>query len=67
LSVKIEEIKNTKFSAKGILTEVSVDGFVIEDEKSGDIETLTFEDIKTLIGKSVTISFANKELVDEEQ
>ena len=67
MSVKIEEIKNTKFSAKGILTEVSVDGFVIEDEKSGDIETLTFEDIKTLIGKSVTISFANKELVDEEQ
>jgi len=67
MSVKIEEIKNTKFSAKGILTEVSVDGFVIEDEKSGDIETLTFEDIKTLIGKSVTIAFANKEMMDEDQ
>ena len=66
MSVKIEEIKNTKFSAKGILTEISVDGFVIEDEKSGDIETLTFEDIKILIGKSVTIAFANKQMVDEE-
>jgi len=66
LSVKIEEIKNTKFSAKGILNEVSELGFVIEDEKSGDIETLTFEDIKTLVGKSVTIAFANKEIMDED-
>jgi len=66
LSVKIEEIKNTKFSAKGILNEISVDGFVIEDEKSGDIETLTFDDIKTLIGKSVTIAFANKESIEED-
>lgn len=66
MSVKIEEIKNTKFSAKGILNEVSELGFVIEDEKSGDIETLTFEDIKTLVGKSVTIAFANKEIMDED-
>ena len=66
MSVKIEEIKNTKFSAKGILNEISVDGFVVEDEKSGDIETLTFDDIKTLIGKSVTIAFANKESIEED-
>jgi len=65
MSVKIEEIKNTKFSAKGILTEISTDGFVIEDEKDGTVEVLTFEDIKTLIGKSVNIAFANKELLDE--
>jgi hypothetical protein len=61
MSVKIEEIKNTKFSAKGILTEISEEGFHIEDEKSGDVEVLTMEDIKTLIGKSVVISFSNKE------
>ena len=64
MSVKIEEVKNTKFSAKGILTEISAEGFHIEDEKSKDIEILTIEDIRTLIGKSVTIAFANKEDID---
>lgn len=67
MSVKKEEVKNTKFSAKGILNAISEEGFTIEDEKTGDIETLTFDDIKTLIGKSVTIAFANKELLDDDE
>lgn len=65
MSVKKEEIKNTKFSAKGILTAVTEEGFEIEDEKTGDIEVLTLEDIQTLIGKSVVIAFSNKEDIEE--
>jgi len=63
MSVKTEKLESVKFSAKGVLTEITAEGFVIEDEKSGDIEVLTLEDIQTLIGKSVTIAFANKEEV----
>lgn len=64
MSVKKEEIKNTKLSAKGILNDVTEDGFEITDEKTGDVEVLTFEDIKTLIGKLITIAFANKEDIE---
>ena len=66
MSVKTEKLESVKFSAKGILTIVDEFGFHIEDEKSGDIEILTLEDIKTLIGKSVAISFSNKETLEEE-
>ena len=66
MSVKTEKLESVKFSAKGILTIVNTTGFSIEDEKTGEVEILSMDDIKTLIGKSVTISFANKELVDED-
>ena len=67
MSVKTEKLESVKFSAKGILKSVDELGFHIEDEKSGDIEVLTLEDIKTLIGKSVTIAFANKEEIEPEE
>ncbi|HEY8803616.1 MAG TPA: hypothetical protein VIM42_00635 [Clostridium sp.] len=65
MSVKTEKLESVKFSAKGILNSISEEGFHIEDEKTGDIEVLTLEDIRTLVGKSVTIAFANKEEVDD--
>lgn len=64
MSVKKEELKSIKFSAKGILVDVTEDGFLVEDEKEGDQEVLSFEDIKSLIGKSVSITFANKEEIE---
>lgn len=66
MSVKTEKLESVKFSAKGILDDVNATGFVITDEKSGDTEVLTFDDIKTLIGKSITIAFVNKETLDED-
>jgi hypothetical protein len=67
MSVKKEETKNIKLSAKGILVELNTEGFIIEDEKDGTKEVLSLEEIKELlVGKSVNITFANKELfVDE--
>ena len=61
MSVKKEELKSLKLSAKGVLVEITDEGFVIEDEKDGSQEVLTLDEIRTLVGKSVTIAFANKE------
>ncbi len=67
MSVKKEELKSIKLSAKGILVGLDDEGFHIEDEKSGDIEVLSLDDIKELlVGKSVNIAFANKEPLEEE-
>lgn len=66
MSVKTEKLESVKFSAKGVLKLVNELGYHIEDEKSGDIEILSVDDINTLIGKSVAISFSNKETLDEE-
>jgi len=67
MSVKKEELKSIKLTAKGILIDINETGLIIEDEKSGDQETLSLEEIKDLlVGKSVSIGFANKELFKEE-
>jgi uncharacterized protein YPO0396 len=66
MSVKKEELKSIKLTAKGVLLEVSEEGLLIEDEKSGDQETLLFDDIRALVGKSVNIAIANKEQLEEE-
>jgi hypothetical protein len=64
MSVKKEETKNIKLSAKGILQAIDDVGFHVEDEKEGVVEVLSMDDIKTLLGKSVTITFANKEEIE---
>jgi hypothetical protein len=67
MSVKKEELKSIKISGKGILTSLDTEGFHIEDEKDGTVEVLSLEEIKELlIGKSVNITFANKEPYFEE-
>ena len=66
MSVKKEEVKNTKFSAKGFLRAIDDMGFHVEDEKTGEVEVLSLDDLKTLIDKLVNIGFANKEMLDEE-
>ena len=64
MSIKKEETKSIKLSAKGILVAVDDEGFHIEDEKEGTVEVLTLDEIKTLLNKSITIAFANKEDLD---
>jgi hypothetical protein len=67
MSVKKEELKSIKISGKGILTSLDEKGFHIEDEKDGTVEVLSLEEIKELlVGKSVNITFANKEPYFEE-
>lgn len=65
MSVKKEELKTLKLSAKGVLLEVSETGLIIEDEKSGDQETITFDDIREFVGKSITFAMGYKEEIDE--
>lgn len=68
MSVKKEELKSIKLSAKGILVALDDEGFHVEDEKTGENEVLSLEDIKNLlVGKSVNIAFANKEPFDDEE
>lgn len=66
---KIQETKNT-IKAKGTLVGIDEDGFRIEDEKSGDIETLLFDDFEIFVGRSFTLAVADslkKEITDEEE
>jgi hypothetical protein len=66
MSIKKEELKSIKLTAKGILVALDDEGFHVEDEKEGNVEVLTLDEIKELlVGKSVNISFANKELFKE--
>jgi len=68
MSVKKEELKSIKLSAKGILVALDDEGFHVEDEKDGSVEVLSLEEIKELlVGKSVNIAFANKELFKDEE
>ena len=67
MSIKKEELKSIKLSAKGILVALDDEGFHVKDEKDGTVEVLSLDEIKELlIGKSVTIAFANKELFEQE-
>jgi hypothetical protein len=61
MSIKIEKVTNTKFSAKGLLKDITTTGFVVEDIKEGTVENLTFAALKELLGKEVTIAIASKE------
>lgn len=53
--VKEQEVKNT-IKVKGILRDISPDGLTIEDEKSGELEYLTYEDFTIFIDKVLSLS-----------
>lgn len=61
MSIKVERVTNTKFSAKGLLKNITETSFVIEDIKEGTVENLTFASLRELLGKEVTIAIASKE------
>ena len=53
--IKEQEIKNT-IKVKGILKDISEDGLTIEDEKTGEIEVLTYDDFTIFIDKVLSLS-----------
>ena len=61
MSIKVERINQTKFSAKGLLKDITETAFVVEDIKEGTVENLTFASLRELLGKEVTIAIASKE------
>jgi len=61
--VKEQETKN-KIKAKGILTEVTTEGFLIEDEKEGNVDLLKFSDFEMFVGKAISFSVADVEKVE---
>ena len=56
--IKEQEIKN-KLKAKGELVAIDDDGMHIEDDKSGAVETLSPDDLKFFIGKTITVTVAD--------
>jgi len=61
--VKEQETKN-KIKAKGILTEVTAEGFLIEDEKEERTDLLKFNDFEMFVGKAVSFSIVDVEKVE---
>lgn len=61
--VKEQEVKNT-IKVKGVLKEIKSDGLYFEDEKTGEVEVLTYDDFGIFIDKvlklSVSDSFKNE-------
>ena len=53
--VKVSEVKNT-IKVKGKLTSIDDVGLNIVDMKTEEKETLTFEDLKLFLGKTITLS-----------
>jgi hypothetical protein len=63
LIVKEQEIKN-KLKAKGKLVAIDDDGLHIEDEKSGEVETLSLDELKIFKGRIINISVADTTKLD---
>lgn len=61
--VKEQEIKN-KLKAKGKLVAIDDDGLHIEDEKSGEVETLSLDELKIFKGRIINISVADTTKLD---
>jgi len=59
--VKIEQNSTIKFSAKGELVDITEVGITVKDLKEGTLDVIKFADVRTLIGKEVTIAIQNKE------
>lgn len=64
MAIKIVEELNKKIEAKGELVSIDETGFTVRDLKEDVEEVLSFEEIKTLVGKNVKISITNKEEVE---
>jgi len=60
--VKVEKNSIVKFSGKGLLMSVGVEGILLQDQKEGTQDLISFEDLKSLIGKEITVAIQNKEV-----
>ena len=66
----VKRIKETKTSitSKGLFKNMDKEGLYFEDEKTGDVELISFDEIKAFIGKTATFAIADsiKKEIDEE-
>ena len=63
--IKEQEIKN-KLKAKGKLVGIDDDGLHIEDDKSGETDILSLDELKIFKGRTITISVADSKKTDIE-
>lgn len=61
--IKFENTEVTKISAKGKLMSIDENGISILDLKENTLDVITFENVRKLIGKEITIAIQNKEEV----
>ena len=59
MAVTIKKHETMEAVASGYLIKITKDGFVIEDEKTGEM-TLEFKELKPFLGEKVKISISNK-------
>lgn len=59
-----EKETRRKLKAKGLLVKINENGLHIEDEKTGDIDTLSMDDLEMFLGQS--ISFSMSDVVKED-
>lgn len=59
LSIKREQEVKNKIEAKGYFRGVDGEGLLIEDEKSGLVETVKFDDLEVFRGSLIKISFSD--------
>ena len=50
MSIKKENSLTEKITAKGQLENITEEGFEIMDEKTGEIDVITFDELKSFIG-----------------
>ena len=58
--IKFKKENSTKVTGKGILKKVSEKGLEIEDTKTGELGTITFDMLKEFINLDVAFSLASK-------
>lgn len=61
--VKVEDNRTVKFSGKGELVSIDIDGIRVKDLKEGTIDLIKFSDVRSLLGKEITVAIQNKEEV----
>lgn len=57
--VTVKQTMNTEIKGTGILTGVTEEGLILEDEKLGE-QIISFQMLELLFGKKVTVSFSSK-------
>ncbi len=67
MSIVMEQEVKKRIRGRGILKNITEEGFVIEDEKDGSMDILFFDDLEMFVGKSISISIMEAERTGLEQ
>jgi len=58
LIIRERETRN-RLKAKGVLVEIDTDGLHIEDEKTGDVDVLGFDEMKAFVDRNISFSLCD--------